>query len=153
VRQPADHAAAERAALEAAFATGRPFTGLRGFRPDPALDAVVPRRLARRLRAVPLTLEDGVLRVAVADPHADLTPLTARLGGGRRVEVTLAPATEIDEVLGPDRRPPMRLLAVAAALVVVLAIVLIAAGRDGAEKTTPTVADPAHSGTVNDWAG
>jgi type II secretory ATPase GspE/PulE/Tfp pilus assembly ATPase PilB-like protein len=62
--------------------------------PDPALVAAVPEPLARRLGALPLRLEDGILHVMLARPLSDdeLEPLRVRVGA-LRVVTTVHPGT------------------------------------------------------------
>jgi hypothetical protein len=90
-------------ALALAFRTGLPFVGLRDHEPDPDLDRIVPPDAARTARALPLAAEDDHVRLAVADPEADLSALNPYLTG-RQVDLALAPREELDAILGP---PPV----------------------------------------------
>jgi hypothetical protein len=90
-------------ALALAFRTGLPFVGLRDHEPDPDLDRIVPPDAARTARALPLAAEDDHVRLAVADPEADLSALNPYLTG-RQIDLALAPREELDAILGP---PPV----------------------------------------------
>jgi hypothetical protein len=87
-------------ALALAFRSGLPFVGLRDHAADPDLDRIVPPDAARTARALPLTAEDHHIRLAVADPDADLSALDPYLTG-RQVALALAPREELDAILGP----------------------------------------------------
>jgi hypothetical protein len=86
-------------ALALAFRTGMPFVGLRDHAHDPDLDRLIPPDAARTARAVPLSADDDRIRLAVADPHTDLSTLD-RYVIGRQVELALAPREELDTILG-----------------------------------------------------
>jgi type II secretion system (T2SS) protein E len=90
-------------ALALAFRSGLPFVGLRDHEPDPDLDRIVPPDAARTARALPLAAEDHHIRLAVADPEADLSALNPYLTG-RQIDLALAPREELDAILGP---PPV----------------------------------------------
>jgi nicotinate-nucleotide--dimethylbenzimidazole phosphoribosyltransferase len=90
-------------AIALAFGTGLPYVGLRDHEPNPELDDLVPPNAARSARVLPLTAADDRIRLAVADPEADLAPLTPYLEG-KRVELAIAPREELEEILGP---PPL----------------------------------------------
>jgi hypothetical protein len=94
-------------AIARAFEADLPFIGLRDHEPDPDLDRVVPPGAARSARALPLFADDERVRVAVADPAADLGALSPYLEG-RRVELVIAAREELDAVLGPPAaaQPP-----------------------------------------------
>ncbi|HEY7618972.1 MAG TPA: hypothetical protein VH834_04325 [Solirubrobacteraceae bacterium] len=87
-------------ALDLAFRNGLPFVGLRDHEHDPQLDTIVPPDAARSARAIPLTFADDHVRLAVADPDADLAALAPYLAG-RRVELAIAPRDEVEAILGP----------------------------------------------------
>ena len=90
-------------ALALAFRSGLPFVGLRDHAHDPDLDRLIPPDAARTARAIPLTADADRIRLAVADPDTDLSPLDRYLAG-REVALALAPSEEIDKILGPP--PP-----------------------------------------------
>jgi hypothetical protein len=90
-------------ALALAFRSGLPFVGLRDHEPDPDLDRIVPPDASRTARALPLAAEDHHIRLAVADPEADLSALNPYLTG-RQIDLALAPREELDAILGP---PPV----------------------------------------------
>ena len=87
-------------AIARAFEADLPFVGLRDHEHDPDLDRVVPPDAARSARALPVLADDERVRVAVADPAADLGSLSPYLEG-RRVELVIAAREELDVVLGP----------------------------------------------------
>jgi Type II secretion system (T2SS), protein E, N-terminal domain len=87
-------------ALALAFRSGMPFVGLRDHASDPDLDRIVPPDAARTARALPLAAENDHIRLAVADPDADLSALDPYLTG-RQVDLALAPREELDAILGP----------------------------------------------------
>lgn len=91
-------------ALALAFRTGLPYVGLRGLAHDPDLDRFIAPDAARSARVVPLAADDDHIRVAAAGPEPDLAPLEPYLGG-RRVEVAIAPADELEAILGPPPPP------------------------------------------------
>jgi hypothetical protein len=92
-------------ALALAFRTGLPYVGLRDHAHDADLDRIVPPAAARAARAIPLAAEDHRIRLAVADPDADLSPLDRYLIG-REVQLALAPREELDAILGPPEPRP-----------------------------------------------
>jgi hypothetical protein len=87
-------------ALALAFRTGLPYVGLRDHAHDPDLDRLIPPDAASVARAIPLAADDEHVRLAVADPDADLSTLAPYLTE-REVELALAPREEIDAILGP----------------------------------------------------
>jgi hypothetical protein len=91
-------------ALALAFRSGLPFVGLRDHAHDPDLDRLIPPDVARTARAIPLAADDDHIRLAVADPDTDLSPLERYLAG-RQVDLALAPREEIDTILGPPPPP------------------------------------------------
>jgi Type II secretion system (T2SS), protein E, N-terminal domain len=93
-------------ALATAFRTGLPFVGLRDHAHDPDLDRLIPPDAARTARAIPLTADDDRIRLAVADPDADLSTLDKYLAG-RQIDLALAPREEIDTILGPPPPHPL----------------------------------------------
>lgn len=76
-------------ALELAASSGRPFNGLRGFRPDPALFLYVPLALALQERVCPLLLVGDSLKIASAYLDPDLSSVRGRF-----------PNLELDLVVG-----------------------------------------------------
>jgi hypothetical protein len=91
-------------ALALAFRTGLPYVGLRDHEHDPDLDRLIPPDAARAARAVPLGADDDHIRLAVADPEADLSGLTPYVAD-HEIELALAPREEIDAILGPPLAP------------------------------------------------
>jgi type IV pilus assembly protein PilB len=68
-------------------------------RPDPAVARLVPETMARKLRAVPVLLDDKRLVVAVSDPRdLDMARQLARASQGR-VELRLATPDTLDNWL------------------------------------------------------
>lgn len=92
-------------ALALAFRTGHSYVGLRDHEPDAELDRVIPPDAARAARVIPLAADADHLRLAVTDPEADLTALDRYLDG-RRVDLAIAPADELDAILGPPPAEP-----------------------------------------------
>lgn len=88
----------ERAALELALDSGRPYLGLRGVRPDPNLLLYLPAALARGGEVVPLSLHDNVLQLACVKPDPDLAPLRARLPR-LKLDLCISPADDIRAVI------------------------------------------------------
>jgi hypothetical protein len=93
-------------ALALAFRAGLPFVGLRDHQHDPELDRFIPPDAARAARVVLLSAGDDYLRVALADPEADLTALRPYLGD-RRVELAVAADHEVEALLGPPPSTPL----------------------------------------------
>jgi Type II secretion system (T2SS), protein E, N-terminal domain len=93
-------------ALALAFRTGLPFVGLRDHQHDPELDRFIPPDAARAARVVLLSAGDDHLRLALADPEADLTALRPYLGD-RRVELAVAAEDELEALLGPALSTPL----------------------------------------------
>lgn len=79
---------------------GLPVVDLGGYEPDADALALVPETLQRRLRCVPLTLDEAAVYVAVADP-LDPTQLAAlRHGsGGLEPRCFLAAGDAVDDLL------------------------------------------------------
>jgi hypothetical protein len=123
-------------ALALAFRTGLPFVGLRDHEPDPDLDRIVPSDAARTARALPLAAEDDHIRLAVADPDADLSALNPYLTG-RQIDLALAPRDELDTILGP---PP------------VAAEAKQAGEDDEPDGVAPTATDHEHPAELSDEA-
>lgn len=92
-------------ALALAFRTGHSYVGLRDHEPDAELDRVIPPDAARAARVIPLAADADHLRLAVTDPEADLTALD-RYVDGRRIDLAIAPADELDAILGPPPAEP-----------------------------------------------
>jgi hypothetical protein len=87
-------------ALALAFRAGLPFVGLRDHEPDPELDRLIPPDAARAARGVPLAAGEDHLRLAVADPEADITALAPYIRD-LRVELAVADRDEVEAILGP----------------------------------------------------
>jgi hypothetical protein len=85
-------------ALELAGRVSRPFSGLRGFVPDPKLFVYLPLPIAMRERVCPLVLVGDSLKFASAFLDPDLS-YTSRRFPSLQVELTLAPRTEILQAL------------------------------------------------------
>jgi hypothetical protein len=88
----------ESYALELAAANGLPFTGLRGFSPDPRLFAYLPLPIAMRERLCPLIMIGDSLKVASAYVDPDLSYASRRFPS-MQIDLTLAPRGEILEAL------------------------------------------------------
>lgn len=85
-------------ALEIAARSGRPFTGLRDFVPDPRLFVYLPLPIATRERVCPLVLIGDSLKLASAFLDPDLSYLERRFPN-LSIDLTLAPRSEILEAL------------------------------------------------------
>jgi hypothetical protein len=98
---------AEDEAILLAFRAGLPYVGLRDCERerDTPVSRIVPARAARAARVLPLHADEERIRLAVADPGADLSALAPHVGA-RRVELVIAPADELDALLGPPDREP-----------------------------------------------
>ncbi len=77
---------------------GLPYTGLREFTVDPRMLLYVPYRVAVAQRIVPMTIIANRLQLASAVPDPDLTSLRRHFPG-LEIDITIAPAAEIDSVL------------------------------------------------------
>ena len=79
---------------------GLPVVDLTGYEPDPEALALVPEELQRRLRCVPLALDDHAVYVAVADPldAGQLERLRAA-AGGHEPRCFLAARADVDDLL------------------------------------------------------
>jgi hypothetical protein len=124
-------------ALALAFRTGLPYVGLRGLAHDPDLDRFIPPDAARSARVVPLAADDDHVRIAAAGPEPDLASLEPYLGD-RRVEIAIAPADELEAILGP---PPPPALAAPSPPPVAVVAEQVAPEPPAAE---PLPAEPAH---------
>jgi Type II secretion system (T2SS), protein E, N-terminal domain len=89
-------------ALALALRAGLPFVGLRDHEPDPGLDRLIPPDAARAARVVPLAAGEDHLRLAVADPEADITALAPYIRD-LRVELAVADRDEVEAILGPPK--------------------------------------------------
>lgn len=92
-------------AVELAASSGRAYTGLRGFVPDPAHFLYVPLEVATRERVCPLLLVGDSLKLASAYLDPDLRSVTTRF-----------PHLELDLVVSPRSEILAALRLVAAAL-------------------------------------
>jgi hypothetical protein len=79
---------------------GLPVVDLTGYEPDPEALALVPEELQRRLRCVPLAVDDAAVYVAVADP-LDARELEALRDGsaGHDPRCLLAARGDVDDLL------------------------------------------------------
>jgi Type II secretion system (T2SS), protein E, N-terminal domain len=93
-------------ALALAFRTGLPFVGLRDHQHDPDLDRLLPPDAARAARVVPLAADGDHLRLAVADPEADIAALSPYIAG-LDIELAVATEEEVEAILGPPPRRPL----------------------------------------------
>ena len=91
-------------ALALAFRAGLPFVGLRDHEPDPDVDRIVPPEAAAAAGVVALTASDEHVRFAVAHPSVNLGSLAPYLGN-RRVELAIAPRTELEAIVGAAPKP------------------------------------------------
>lgn len=85
-------------ALELALRSGLPYTGLRGFVPDPQLFLYVPLATAVAERVCPLTLVGDSLKLATAFLTPDLQSERLRFPN-LDLELVVAPRSEILEAL------------------------------------------------------
>lgn len=85
-------------ALELAVRSGRRYTGLRGFIPDPRLFLYVPLATALAERVCPLVLVEDSLKVASAYLDPDLLAVETRFPN-LELELVLAPRSEILDAL------------------------------------------------------
>ena len=85
-------------ALELAMRSGLPYTGLRGFVPDPQLFLYVPLATAVAERVCPLTLVGDSLKLATAFLTPDLAAVRSRFPN-LDLDLVVAPRTEILEAL------------------------------------------------------
>jgi len=68
-------------------------------RPDPIFARKVPESLARRLRAIAISEQDGKLKVAMAEPFDVFAIDDLRASTGQRILPTLADGDQLDRVL------------------------------------------------------
>jgi len=68
-------------------------------RPDPIFARKVPESLARRLRAIAISEQDGKLKVAMAEPFDVFAIDDLRASTGQRILPTLANGEQLDRVL------------------------------------------------------
>jgi hypothetical protein len=92
-------------ALALAFRSGLPFVGLRDHEPDPDVDRVVPPEAAAAAGVVALAASADHVRFAVAHPSVNLSSLAPYLGN-RRVELAIAPRSELEAIVGAAPKPP-----------------------------------------------
>lgn len=92
----------ERAALELAVESDKPYLGLRGINPDPNLLLYLPAALARGGQVAPLGLNDNVLQLASTTPDPDLATLRARFPR-LVVDLCVSAAGDIRDVLASMR--------------------------------------------------
>jgi len=85
-------------ALELAAGSGRQFTGLRGFAPDPALFLYVPLSLAIQERVCPLLLIGDSLKLASAYLDPDLLSVRTRFPN-LELDLVVSTRSEILEAL------------------------------------------------------
>lgn len=85
-------------ALELSASSGRPFTGLRGFVPDPTLFLYVPVATAVQERVCPLLLVGDSLKLASAYLDPDLLSVRTRFPN-LELDLVVAPRSEILEAL------------------------------------------------------
>lgn len=85
-------------ALELAASSGRSYTGLRGFVPDPTLFLYVPVAKAVQERVCPLLLIGDSLKLASAYLDPDLASVSARFPN-LGLDLVVAPRSEILEAL------------------------------------------------------
>ena len=91
-------------ALALAFRSGLPFVGLRDHEHDPDVDRIVPPEAAAAAGVVALAASDDHVRFAVAHPAVNLSSLAPYLGN-RRVELAIAPRTELEAIVGAAPKP------------------------------------------------
>jgi len=94
----------ERGLVEALAARfDMPVADLRSIQPDPAALALVPEAVARDNLALPISLIDGVLRVAVSEPSRDVQRTLAEVSG-RQVELMLSPLSDVRRTIDASYR-------------------------------------------------
>jgi len=76
---------------------------LRSENPDPAALALIPEAVAREAMAVPVSLTGDVLRVAVAEPSAEVHQLLTQTSG-RVVELMLSPLSDVRRTIDSSYR-------------------------------------------------
>jgi type IV pilus assembly protein PilB len=75
-----------------------PLVDLRVEKPEPSALALVPEEVARRLTALPLKEQSGMLDIAIADPRAEAID-ELRAVSGNVIRVLLAPSSDIRRVI------------------------------------------------------
>jgi hypothetical protein len=95
-----DAVAEERLLHVLADQLGLPVVDLAGYEPDPEALALVDEALQRRLRCVPLAVDDAAVYVAVADPLDEAQLELLRAGtGGHEPRCFLASRGGVDDLL------------------------------------------------------
>jgi type IV pilus assembly protein PilB len=80
-----------------------PVSDLRSENPDPAALALIPEAVARDTLAVPVSLLGDVLRVAVAEPSADVLRILTETSG-RQVQLMLSPVSDVRRTIDSSYR-------------------------------------------------
>ena len=80
-----------------------PTVDLRSQKPDPAAVALIPERVARANLALPVSLSDGSIQVAVAEPSNELRRQLAQ-ASGRGIELMMAPASDVRRAIDSSYR-------------------------------------------------
>jgi type IV pilus assembly protein PilB len=94
----------ERGLIEALAARfDMPVADLRSIQPDPAALALIPEAVARDNLALPVSIIDGVLRVAVSEPSRDVQRTLAEVSG-RQVELMLSPLSDVRRTIDGSYR-------------------------------------------------
>jgi type IV pilus assembly protein PilB len=78
---------------------GVPFVRLEGIEPDPEALSAVPEPFARSIPLLPLSLDDGLLTAALADPFDVNALLSLERVAGRKVTAVGAPRTLIESFI------------------------------------------------------
>jgi type IV pilus assembly protein PilB len=90
----------EQGSYEAlAAVSGMTLTAIAEATPSPLAVRMVPVKVAKRHRLVPLSISDRTLKYAIARPFNDDAERDVAFVSGRRPEVVLACASEVDQVL------------------------------------------------------
>jgi len=94
----------ERGLIEAlADRLHMPVSDLRSENPEPAALALIPEAVARDALAVPVSLIGDVLRVAVAEPSAEVLHLLTETSG-RQVQLMLSPLSDVRRTIDSSYR-------------------------------------------------
>jgi len=82
-----------------AEAMNLPFARLTGEEPPPDVLALLPAKAVYHYQVLPLSSENGVLRVATRDPFRPGLTEALRLASGHRIRFTLSPLADIEKAI------------------------------------------------------
>jgi type II secretory ATPase GspE/PulE/Tfp pilus assembly ATPase PilB-like protein len=97
--QEGDEREGEKIARQLAERLGLPFDPLREFHVDAELFRTIPVEIMLRYQFLPMRVDGEVLHVVMADPSNVVSLNEVELALGRPLEVTVAPAKQIAEIL------------------------------------------------------